>query len=363
MKICFCIGKLTFSGAENVVRYLVTQLIQRGYDVSVILMEELPGENDGITGLTVESAIVRGSGFANVLKRVRSIRLSLKKIKPDAFVIFNYAMANTAVPAAMFLRKTKVIVCERNAPTCVPKSKKRVKLRDFLFGFSDVCVSQTDEIAAYFKEIVKNNVVIPNPIREKAEKCPDVSNRSNVFATVARLDDYQKNQTMMIRAFSTVIEKHPEYELHFLGGGPDMEKYKKLIAELGIENNVKFLGNVKNPTEYIKNCRGFLLSSNYEGMPNALIEAMSIGLPSVSTRCLGGGAEALIIDGKSGFLVDINDEKTFSERICALIEDEDLCRRLGDNAYEINDILNGDRIVSMWENLFKELINKEGGKE
>ncbi|MBE6576888.1 MAG: glycosyltransferase family 4 protein [Ruminococcaceae bacterium] len=358
MKICFCIGKLTFSGAENVIRYLAGELIKKGYDVSVVLTGEMPGENDSIEGLTVEGAIVRGSGIKNTVKRILAVRRALKKLRPDVFVIFNFAMAFTAVPAAMFFRKTKVVVCERNDPTSVPPSKKRQKARNFVFGLSDVCVSQTDNIAEYFKDVVKNNVVIPNPIRARGEMCADVSERSRVFATVARLDDYQKNQTMMIRAFASVVKKHPEYELHFLGSGPDLEKYTKLISELGIEDNVRLLGNVAAPLDYIRNCRGFLLSSKYEGMPNALIEAMSIGLPCVSTDCLGGGAAALIADGENGFLVGLNDETAFADRICKLIEDDELCRKLGNSAYEINETLNGEKIVSKWESLFDSCSQK-----
>ena len=358
MKVCFCIGKLTFSGAENVIRYVTGELIKRGYDVSVILTEELPKEEDLIEGLTVEGAIIREGGFRNAIRRIKAIRKALKKLRPDMFIIFNYTMAFTAIPACVFLRKMKVAVCERNDPTAVPKSKNRKKARDFLFRLADVCVSQTEEIAAYFKKIVKNNVVIPNPIREKAEMCPDVCVRNKVFATVARLDDYQKNQTMMIRAFSKVVKDYPDYELHFLGGGPDFEKYKALISELGAENNIKLLGNVKHPLEYIKNCRGFLLSSNYEGMPNALMEAMSIGLPCISTDCLGGGAAALIADGESGFLVERGNEEAFANRIRELIRDDDLCRRLGKEAYKINDTLNGERIVSMWEKLFQDYSRK-----
>ncbi len=359
MKICFCIGKLTFSGAENVIRYLSESLIKRGYEVSVVLTEELPREQDRIEGLTVEGAIIREGGFVNALRRIKAIRTALKKLNPDIFVIFNYTMAFTAVPAAKLCKGMKIAVCERNDPTSVPKSSKRKLARDFLFRFGDVCVSQTNTIADYFKKIVKKNVVIPNPIREPGIMCPDVAKRKKVFATVARLDDYQKNQSMLIRAFALVLQKHPDYELHFLGCGPDQGKYTALIKELGVDTRVKLLGNVKKPLEYIRNCRGFLLSSNYEGMPNALIEAMSIGLPCISTDCLGGGAAALIKEGENGFLIERGNEQLFAERITSLIEDDALCQQMGKNAYKINDTLAGDRIVTMWEEMIKDVLSME----
>lgn len=358
MKICFCIGKLNFSGAENVIRFLAEKLIKRNHEVSVILLEQMPEESQKIPGLICENAIVSESGIINIFRRIKAQRKALKKLKPDVFVIFNFAMAFTAVPATFFLRKLKVVTCERNDPTSVPKSKKRKLARDLLFAFSDACISQTDDIAKYFLNITKSNFVIPNPIREKSQLCPPVEERKKVFATVARLDDYQKNQTMMINAFANVVKKHPEYELHFLGGGEDLEKYTKLVQKLGITQNVKFLGNVSEPQEYIKTCRAFLLSSNYEGMPNALMEAMAIGLPCISTDCLGGGASSLIVDGVNGFLVERNDEDTFSKKMELLINDDGMCKSLGDVAYEINDRLNGSKIVDLWEEVLLKVINE-----
>lgn len=355
MKICFCIGKLSFSGAENVIRYLSEQLIAKGHEVSAVLLEKMPDASDNIEGLIAENAIISEGGFKNALKRIKAERAALKKLKPDVFVIFNYAMAFTAVPASLAIPGTKVIVCERNDPTMVPKTSKRRMARDILFGWADACVSQTEAISSYFDKKVKKRYVIPNPIREKGSMCPELSQRKNIFVTVARLDDYQKNQTMMIKGFAEAIKNNPGFELHFLGSGDDLEKYKDLVRELGAENNIKFLGRHPNPSEYIRNCRAFLLTSDYEGMPNALIEAMSIGLPCISTDCLGGGAAALIKSGENGFLIDRNDVKSLAEKISLLMDDDTLCNKLGKNAFNINETLSGDRIVAEWEKLFLDI--------
>ena len=134
MKICFCIGKLKFSGAENVMRYLLENLIVRGYDVSVIILEKMPEGSECIEGLVCKNAIVSGSGILNALKRVKAQRKALKELKPDVFVIFNYTMAFTAIPATFFMKGIKVVACERNAPEVVPGSNLRRKIRDFLFS-------------------------------------------------------------------------------------------------------------------------------------------------------------------------------------------------------------------------------------
>lgn len=359
MKICFCIGRLTFSGAENVIRYLAKGLIERNHEVSVILTEQMPKPQDMINGLTVSDAIIREGGPVNAIRRIKAIRRSLIEISPDIFVIFNFAMAFTAVPASIGLGWLKVVVCERNPPQCVPKTKARKIARDILFHFSDACVSQTDEIAAYFARITRRNYVIPNPIRTPGVMCPDVSERKKVFVTVARLDDYQKNQSMMIRAFARAAAAYPEYELHFLGEGADREKYERLIGELGITRSVKFLGNVSEPLAYVKECRAFLLSSNYEGMPNALIEAMSIGLPCITTDCMGGAASALITNGVNGVLVPLADEHAFADSMVKLIQSDELCRKLGKNAFDINQTLDGNRIIDEWEKILAQLLEEE----
>lgn len=357
MKICFCIGRLSFSGGENVVRYLVQQLMKRNHDVSVILTEKMPDETDNIECIAVENAIVREGGFINAIRRIRAERTALKKLQPDIFIIFNSAMAFTAIPATFGLQKLKVIVSERNDPTFVPNSRKRKIARDFLFRFVDVCVSQTYVISSYFERFIKNCYVIPNPVRDKVIMCKDILQRKKVFVTVARLDDQQKNQTMMIKGFAQVVNRYPDYELHFLGDGLDMEKYKKLALELGVSGCIKFLGNHPKPLDYIRDCRVFLLTSNYEGIPNSLMEAMSIGLPCIATDCHGGGSAFLIQNGENGILISRENINELIKNMILLIDDDDLCNRLGKKAYEINEYLDGDLIVGMWEEMIINTIN------
>ena len=358
MKICLCIGKLSFSGAENVASFLMKSLLERGHEVSALLLEKMPSDKAMIEGLIIEPAFVKGSGVSNAWRRVCAERNALKKLAPDVFIIFNCEMAFSAIPASRIMH-TKVIVCERNDPTAVPASSKRRKLRNTLYKFADAGVYQTNVIAKYFENITKQNFVIENPIRNKGVLCAPVAQRKKFFSTVARLDDKQKNQTMMIRGFVKATEDYPEYELHFLGDGPDLEKYKTLVAELHAENKVKFLGKHSAPLEYINQGRGFLLTSDFEGMPNALIEAMSVGLPCIATDCLGGGAAALVENGVNGILIDRNDEESLVNNIRRLIENDDLCDVLGMKAYEINDRLDPQKIVDEWENMCKTVVGKK----
>lgn len=358
MKICFCIGKLSFSGAENVVRFLLESLSKRGHEVSVMLLERMPSEDEKIEGVTAENAIVKGGGLKNTVKRIRAERRVLKKLKPDVFIIFNCEMAFSAVPASRFMPKTKVIVCERNDPTMVPPSEKRRKLRNRVYKFANAGVYQTETILRYFDKITKPSFVIENPIRERYERCAPIGERKKIFTTAARLDDKQKNQSLMIRAFAKAAKVHPEFELHMLGDGPDLAKYEALIAELGAGEHIKLLGRHPNPAAYTKDGYAFLLTSEFEGMPNALLEAMAVGLPCISTDCGGGGAAALIENEKSGILIARGDEDALVKNILRLMEDESLCEALGEEAYKLNDRLNPDKITTAWEETCRTVCKK-----
>ena len=143
-----------------------------------------------------------------------------------------------------------------------------------------------------------------------------------------------------------------------MGSGPDKEKYEALIKSLGAESKIKLLGRHPSPTEYIKDSYAFLLSSSFEGMPNALLEAMAVGLPSISTDCGGGGAAALIENGKNGLLTPRDDEEAFTAAILRLMEDEAFAEALGNEALGVNERLSPERITDEWEAMCKSILKK-----
>ena len=118
----------------------------------------------------------------------------------------------------------------------------------------------------------------------------------------------KKNQKILIEAFSKIEGAYPEYELIIYGEGSLRETLEKQVRDLGIEQKVKLPGNDANVLEKIRDAGIFVLSSNYEGMPNALIEAMALGIPSISTDCPCGGPKTLVQPYINGLL--------FSRRGC-----------------------------------------------
>ena len=358
MKICFVLGTLKYSGAEKIVRYLMNELIKKDYNVSVILLscsnkyEELNGIHQFPLFNKEEE---KKDKIIRVIKRIKRIRRIIVENKFDLVISFGVKF-NLDVSDAVRGTNTKLILCERNDPKNDPASLLLRLRRKINYNIADGYVFQTKEIQEFFNNrIQKKSIVIPNFI----ECC----NGKNIYnpskksiATSARLDINQKDQLTLFRAFKLFSKSHPEYTLELYGDGPDREKLEKFSNELGISNVINFNGQVENPIKEIVKSKAFILTSKYEGMPNALIEAMAAGMPCISTKCSGGGAEALIKDNKNGILTEVGDYKKIALALKRICEDKEFANMLGKNAYKINEELNLNNIINMWERYFKKVI-------
>ena len=154
-------------------------------------------------------------------------------------------------------------------------------------------------------KIQKNSVVIGNPLSEQMP-APYFGERRKEIVNFCRLDA-PKNLKLLLDAFSLLVEEYSEYQLKIYGDGPLRDEMQKYIEKLGLENNAFLLPFHENIHEIIKDAAMFVTSSDYEGLSNSLMEAMALGMPVIATDCLGGGAAALIVDGKNGFLVPRGD--------------------------------------------------------
>lgn len=145
----------------------------------------------------------------------------------------------------------------------------------------------------------------------------------------ARLS-YQKGQDVLLQAWRTVQEQVPTARLILAGDGPQRQSLERLAADLHISSTVEFAGLVEDVRPLLSAAHGFVLPSRYEGMPNALLEAMAAGLPCVATRV--SGTEEIICDGRSGMLVPPEDPETLAEALIVILTDHDRARTLGSEA-------------------------------
>ena len=161
---------------------------------------------------------------------------------------------------------------------------------------------------------------------------------------------------MLLDAFAQIADEFPEYKLKFLGEGDMRDEMTEKTKDLGLEDKVSYPGAVSNVFENIQDSALYVMTSNYEGMPNALLEAMCIGLPVISTKV--SGATDVIEHEKNGILIDCNDTDALTNNIRNLLNNPDLRMTYAENAVSLSEKLNVDSISDSWINFFNEVIEK-----
>lgn len=359
MNIIFLIGQLRYSGAENVLRCITPQIARAGNNVE-ILVRATGYENETLPDVKIKFCGAEGNAIQRRFGRNKKIREEINNFKADAVIGFGFPMNFDAV-AASIGTSAKSIICERMDPYTCSHNRKFELQKNIYYRFADGYVVQTPLIQMFYKQHYagkKKIAIIPNPVREGFFSVQKRNATEDYLITVGRLDDQQKNQSMLINAFSKVANKYPELKLYIAGEGPDRKKYEELIEALGLQRRVKLLGNVSDPTSVVRDSALFLLTSNHEGMPNALIEAMAQGKPCISTKCSGGGAEYLINDGENGILIDCNDVEACALAIDSLMSDESKRRMFGEKAFEVNQMLNLEAITNRWISYLSDICRK-----
>lgn len=345
MKIGFAIGTLRYSGAEKIARLLIEALHhQYGHEIGLILIsgegpyEEFPY----VKQFPIKTA---GNRYTRTWKRQKMIRDIVKKEKYDVVVSFGVKF-NLDVMEALQFTGTKVILCERNDPVSDPHRKVLRLRRRLCYPAAKAFVFQTQRIAAFFgKAIAKRSAIIPNFIENKLPMLyrEDAPNR---VVLTARLDDRQKNISMLLRAFERFSQDN-DYQLYIVGDGPDEGKFKQYVADHNLGEKVIFTGR-QNVYDYLKDAQIYVLPSNYEGMPNSLIEALASGLPCIATDCSGGGAAYLIENGVNGTLIPVDDEDALVQALQTLAGDPDLRKAYSEAAYKLNERLEFNKIMTAW---------------
>ena len=169
------------------------------------------------------------------------------------------------------------------------------------------------------------------------------------MVSVGRLDNFQKRYDVMLEAFKLFHNRHPDYTLKLYGDGADVEQIRKWVRDLGLSDAVRFMGLTKQPMQDIAADGMFLITSDFEGISNALLEAMAAGLPCVSTDHTPGGARLLIQDHENGLLAPIADAQKLADAMCEFAEDPALAEKCGKNARAVLERFAPERIIDMWE--------------
>lgn len=343
-RITFFIGALPQGGAERVITILTDRLVEEGYDVTLILLRDKPifySINKKVKIVVIE----KNTGTNNIITNFFWLRRFFRSNR--GLCISFLAQYNILAIAASIAINNVLLVADRNDPRHWPKNKCLRLLRNLSYRFADGVILQTEYNKQYFcKTVQKKSVVIPNPVDLGEMRGIAIGNehRHDVI-NVARLMP-QKNQRMLIHAFKSVVAIHPEYRLLIYGDGPLKDDLEEYIKTNNLDKYVFLKGTTNEIYNRIAESEIFVLTSFFEGMPNALIEAMCLGVACISTRV--SGAQELIDDSVNGLLIDINNEDQIVEKICMLIDNEQFRMSIASEAEKLNDKLNVTRILKMW---------------
>ena len=311
------------------------------------------GERSMLTNLIV--------GIAKGIPHKRALKRTLKQINPD--IVISVGMSEKYMLTSMRNRTWKIIRefhSEKNYRSKHAYSlfkKIQGKLSDlYEFSYAD---KKFDRIVVLTNEDKETNwqgwenvSVVPNPVAFKCEDPSTLTEKSVI--SMGRLE-HVKNFSSLISAFQIVAKKHPDWTLKIYGDGSLKESLQSQINESGLQDNVFLMGFSNDMATALKQSSIFAFSSLVEGFALVIVEAMECGIPAVSYQCPCGPKD-IITDGKDGFLVPVNDEQMLAEKICSLIENEDLRRQMASEAKLRAQYYHVENIAQQWMELFKDII-------
>ena len=306
--------------------------------VKVVALGQRINRNNNLTKLLT-------SAFGGTIALLK-LRKLINKWKPDAMLSFLTEANLISILLKIFGVKCRVVISERNDPTTRGKLTRWFE-RNF-YPKADAVVCQSVAVVDFFKEEYRHKMtVIPNPIAASAIPARFDGKRQHKIVGVGRLDS-QKNFQMLVRAFATLTEKFSDYKLEIYGGGPLENELQNLINSLGLQEKAKLMGVQKNVMHYISDAALFVMSSNYEGFPNALAEAMATGIPVISTNFSTGVAKDIVKE-ENGLVIPVGDEKALVAAMEQILSSEEKWEMMSLENRNLLYTLSEEAVIAMWK--------------
>lgn len=360
MKILFYIGNLRKGGAERVVATLSNKLVEKNEVIIITTTDEKIeySLNKSIKLFNLKNFDGNKNPLVKNIIYLKRLKDYIKDIDPDIILGFLPEPSYRLLLLKPFI-KTPVIISDRNDPKVEYASLKSRTIMKTLYKKADGFVFQTEEARSYFsKKIQDKSVVIANPVDDRFLKTKYIGEKSTEFINVGRLNE-QKNQMLLMESFKDVIKKYPNYKLLIYGDGNLKNELNIYIKTNKLNNKVKLCGNVDNIENILKEKKCFILSSKHEGMPNALMEAMAVGMPCISTDCPCGGPRELIKNNINGLLIKNDDKRELVSAMYKIIENDKMSKKIAMSAKKNMNNYSCDKIVSKWFEFMKEVYKNE----
>jgi len=364
MKIAFVIPSLSAGGAERVATFLANEWSKKGHTLTIVKLDSeeafYPLEKEiNVFSLNLNRPTlgIFQKIFEN-FRRIAILRNTLKSIAPDVIISFITEMNILTIFATLNLN-IPVLISERTSHKHSVGWMWSI-FRKITYPLSTRLIVQTERaVNAFGRNLRKKTIVIPNPIENipLIEKQHSDENKRTIIS-IGRLVSL-KGFDVLLEAFALLEAEYPDWDLVIVGEGPEGDRLKRLAQRLEIRNRISFLTAIKNVYEKLRDSTLFVLASRYEGFPNALCEAMAVGLPVIATDCDNGPAE-IIRPGIDGWLVPVDDPNALSLSMRKLMDDPELRASFGNRAREISKRFSKESVMAIWEKLIYDVTQGKG---
>lgn len=369
MKILIAVDGLT-GGAGNIAQIISEYYVNKGEEVYLFLRSKRVKSRYNLNNVHIVGE-QNHSSLRTYHKEILYLNRLIKSISPDIIVSFLSAISPQILFSQWFTT-IPIIVSERSNPfTNTPKRRYKL-IRYVSYWRADLITVQFEVFKFFNKSALRKGkiIVTPNMILSSTIKKNNYTPSTKIsFVTCSSLFSV-KRIDLMIKLFSEIHIKFPETELNIYGKGINEREQssknklsflKNLISELNLTDAVKFKGHVSNIYECLVKNDIYLMTSEREGFPNALSEALSVGLPSISFKCHDGLSE-LIQNGENGYLINEGDHKSFVDTALNLIRNHSLRKQIGEKAIQSIKTYDYNKIMAIWDKYVYSLINKEDNR-
>ncbi len=369
MRIIIVIHSLQLGGAERSAVSLAAHWVQKGYKVLVVTVSNSSVDyfklDENIPRIELNLAVASMNGFQGIVANIKRIRILRKIIidwKPDIVIGIMTISAILSILAGFGL-PCKVIAAERTYP---PRSELTAVwkwLRSKTYRYASAVLTQTQDGANWIRESLKTKkiCVIPNSVTEYLpEISPHLSpdmyllRTDKVLLAVGRLVP-EKNYDLLIAASKNIFFNFQNWKLVIIGEGPERTKLEALIIELNLQKYILLPGRAGNISKWYSRCDIYVLTSHFEGFPNALIEAMAHGCAVISLDIKTGPSD-LIEHGVNGLLIPDRKPETLGLALCYLMANNSLRATFSNKAKSVICRYSIESVSEKWDKLFSELL-------
>ena len=363
-RVAFFVGSMAKGGTERVVLNFADYLYKQGCEICIIT--GWTNNNEYVVPEYIERIDVSlskeewtNNKIYNVFLRARKRKKILQRFQPDVILSFIRDNNYKAILIGRSL-KIPVIVAARSTPEEEYSRFGDKLILSILFSYASGIVIQTEKAKEFYPKHLKRKLkVLPNPIGLQFIKERFEGVRNKEIVTVGRLDK-NKNQILLLQAFEELKDTFPDWKCILYGDGTERRNLEKWIQQHKLNESVRMEGNRNNIEQLIYKSSIFVLTSDYEGMPNALIEAMVLGLPVISTDCRGNGPREIIRNGENGILIANHNKDELVEALRELMGDGDMQNKLGRNAALLKEKVKPEVVNKEWMEYIINSISKKG---